>query len=151
MALGVLLAFWVFEFARVYPHNLAFFNQFVGGPQDGYEYLLDSNLDWGQDLKPLKKWMDQQGIQQINLAYFGTADPAYYGMQCTYLPGSPFFAQNQNSLPQLPGYVAISDTVLMGVYLNPAWRAFYKPLLKMQPVADIGYSIRVYKVDNRWW
>jgi Dolichyl-phosphate-mannose-protein mannosyltransferase len=150
-ALGLLCAFWLFEFARVYPHNLAFFNQFVGGPQHGYEYLADSNLDWGQDLKPLKKWMDQQGIQQINLAYFGTADPAYYGMHCTYLPGSPFFAESQISLPRLPGYVAVSDTVLVGVYLSPAGRAFYNPLLEKRPAADIGYSIRVYWVDSRWW
>ena len=42
------------EFASVYPNNLAFFNRAVGGPSNGFRYLADSNLDWGQDLKPLE-------------------------------------------------------------------------------------------------
>lgn len=149
--LVVLGAFWLFEFARVYPHDLAFFNQLVGGPQNGYKYLADSNLDWGQDLKPLKQWMDDHNVSHINLAYFGTADPAYYGMNCTYLPGSPFFANDRIALPALPGYVAVSTTVLDGVYLDRAGRAFYKPLLEKEPVAVIGHSIRVYWVDHQWW
>ncbi len=151
VALVVLGVFWLFEFARVYPHNLAFFNQLIGGPQNGGKYLADSNLDWGQDLKPLKRWMDENGVTRINLAYFGTADPAYYGISCTYLPGSPFFVDDQIALPELPGYVAVSTTVLDGVYLDQAGRAFYKPLLEKEPVAVIGYSIRVYWMDNRWW
>lgn len=151
VAMVLLGGFWLFEFARVYPHNLAFFNQFVGGPQNGYKYLADSNLDWGQDLKPLKRWMDDHGVDRINLAYFGTADPAYYGMNCTYLPGSPFFANDQVALPELPGYVAVSTTVLDGVYLDEAGRAFYKPLQEKEPAAVIGYSIRVYWADQKWW
>ncbi|MGD0651949.1 MAG: glycosyltransferase family 39 protein [Verrucomicrobiia bacterium] len=143
--------FWLFEFARIYPHYLAFFNQLVGGPRNGYEYLADSNLDWGQDLKPLKRWMDNNNVQHINLAYFGTADPAYYGIQCTYLPGSPFFAGNLVRRPQLPGYVAVSATILDGVYLNDLEKAFYKPLLDREPNAVIGYSIRVYWVERDWW
>jgi hypothetical protein len=153
-AYAVLVAlslFWLFEFARVYPHYLAFFNQFVGGPRHGYEYLVDSNLDWGQDLKPLKKWMDKNNVQHINLAYFGTADPAYYGIQCTYLPGSPFFAEDRVKLPQLPGYVAVSATNLRGVYLDDLGRAFYARLLEQQPVAGIGHSIYVYWMDKPWW
>jgi hypothetical protein len=147
----VLCLFWLFEFARIYPHYLAFFNQFVGGPRNGYIYLADSNLDWGQDLKPLKKWMDRNNVQHINLAYFGTADPVYYGIQCTYLPGSPFFAQKLIRSPQLPGYVAASATILDGVYLNDAGKAFYRPLLEKAPTAVIGYSIRVYWIDRNWW
>ncbi|MGD0016429.1 MAG: glycosyltransferase family 39 protein [Verrucomicrobiia bacterium] len=142
---------WLFEFARVYPHYLAFFNQFVGGPRNGYEYLADSNLDWGQDLKPLKRWMDEHGVQHINLAYFGTADPAYYGIQCTYLPGSPFFAERLVQPPQLPGYVAVSATILDGVYLSDLGREFYKRLLAQKPVAVIGYSIYIYRMDKPWW
>ena len=149
--LGALCLFTVVEMALVYPHFLAFFNRFVGGPRHGYEYLVDSNLDWGQDLKPLKKWMDKNNVQRINLAYFGTADPAYYGIQCTYLPGSPFFADDRVRPPQLPGYVAVSATNLRGVYFDKRWRDLYKPLLETEPVAVIGYSIHVYWVEKPWW
>jgi hypothetical protein len=149
--LGALCLSQVVEFVRVYPHDLAFFNQFVGGPSNGHKFLVDSNLDWGQDLKPLKKWMDKTGVPHINLSYFGTADPEYYGINCTHLPGAPFFDEQLVARPQLPGYVAVSVTNLRGVYLNDAGRAFYRPLLERQPLAIIGYSIHVYWVDREWW
>lgn len=146
-----LLGLAALEVAPAYPHYLAFFNSFVGGPRNGHKYLVDSNLDWGQDLKGLKRWMDKTGLQHINLSYFGTADPGYYGIGCTHLPGAPFFAMPEIARPQLPGYVAISVTNLRGVYLNEAGRAFYRPLLEMKPVAVIGHSIRVYWVTRQWW
>jgi hypothetical protein len=139
------------ETARVYPHYLAFFNQSVGGPRNGYQYLVDSNLDWGQDLKGLKRWMDANQVQRINLCYFGTADPAYYGIECTYLPGGPFFTESQVAAPQLPGYVAVSATQLQGVYLPEQWRIFYRKLQQQPPVAVIGHSIHVYRVERPWW
>jgi hypothetical protein len=147
-ALGLLA---VVEFGLVCPHYLAFFNQSVGGPRQGHEYLVDSNLDWGQDLKGLKQWMDQHDVHHINLSYFGTADPAYYKIDCTYLPGGPFFDNQFETNPTLPGYVAVSATNLRGLYFSDASRGIYLPLLQMEPAAVIGYSIYVYWVDRPWW
>jgi Dolichyl-phosphate-mannose-protein mannosyltransferase len=141
----------IVEFAVVCPHYLAFFNQFVGGPSHGHEYLVDSNIDWGQDLKGLKQWMDQHDVHHINLSYFGTADPGYYKIDETCLPGGPFFEEKRVSAPALPGYVAVSVTNLRGLYFPEASRSFYQPLLEMKPVAMIGYSIYVYWVDRPWW
>ena len=149
IALGALALFWLVMFAGVYPHTLTFFNSFVGGPSHGAEYLVDSNLDWGQHLKLLKEWMDENDVAHVNLAYFGRADPAYYDIDCTYLPGGPSFTLDSIARPQLPGYVAISETVLSGVYLQPFWRVFYAGFHDRQPIADIGHSIRVYWVE-RW-
>jgi hypothetical protein len=146
-----LAALLVFEFYRVSPHYLAFLNSLVGGPRQGYRYLVDSNLDWGQDLKGLKRWMDTQQVPRVNLCYFGTADPAYYGINCTHLPGAPFFAESQAGPPQLPGYVAVSATQLQGAYFPEPWRSFYRKLLDHQPVAVIGHSIFVYRLDSKWW
>lgn len=149
--LGALGLLAVTEFAFICPHYLAFFNQFAGGPRNGHQYLVDSNLDWGQDLKGLKSWMDQHQVQHINLSYFGTADPAYYKIDCTYLPGSPFFDERLVRGPQLPGFVAVSVTNLRGVYLGERSRDIYKRLLETEPVAMIGYSIYVYQVEHPWW
>ena len=151
IALGVagLLALTGIEFARAYPDPLTFFNSLVGGPANGDRYLVDSNLDWGQDLKGLKVWMDENRIPFINLCYFGTADPAYYGISCTLLPGSLLL--NTAQPPQLPGYVAISVTNLRGVYFSPSLREFYAPLLGQTPVAEIGGTIRIYRFDSPWW
>jgi len=139
------------ELATVYPDCLAFFNGLIGGPRNGHWVLLDSNLDWGQDLKPLKCWMDAHHVEQINLGYFGTADPAYYGIDCTYLIGSPSFHASQIAAPRLPGYVAVSVQNLHGVRGDEPMRAFYAPLLEREPAADIGYSIHVYWVETNWW
>lgn len=149
--IGALGLFAVFEFALVCPHYLAFFNQFAGGPRNGHKYLVDSNLDWGQDLKGLKHWMDSHNVPHINLSYFGTADPAYYHINCTYLPGGPFYDDPQVSGVQLPGFVAVSITNLRGVYFNDRARDKYKPLLESKPAAVIGYSIYVYWVEQPWW
>jgi hypothetical protein len=84
---GAVLGVALLESLSVYPDPLTFFNRLVGGPVHGHEYLVDSNLDWGQDLAGLKRWMDREGVDHVNLSYFGTADPAYYGIACTHLTG----------------------------------------------------------------
>lgn len=147
-ALPMATAAWVVLVASIHPDYLTYFNRFIGGPAHGHEYLTDSNLDWGQDLKPLKAWMDDNGVAHINLAYFGISDPAYYGIDWTALPGSGITAE-RGQRPRLPGYVAISATVQSGVYLPRRWRLFYRAFRDQSPVAVIGNSIRVYKVD-RW-
>jgi hypothetical protein len=149
VALAAVAVFWLVRYADHYPRTLTYFNLFVGGSSNGYKYLVDSNLDWGQHLKLLKRWMDERGVSHLNLAYFGTADPAYYGIECTHLPGAPTFALPSIAKPKLPGYVAISATVLSGVYLPPAWRLFYSGFREQTPVASVGNSILVYWVD-RW-
>jgi len=147
LLLGAACLVAVVEFALICPHYLAFFNQFVGGPRNGHNYLVDSNLDWGQDLKGLKGWMDGHGVSHINLSYFGTADPAYYNIDCTYLPGGPFFTDRLVKSPDLPGYVAVSVTNLRGVYFAESSRLIYHKLLLAKPVAIIGYSIYVYRLQ----
>jgi len=145
----VLLAVHACESTTVHPHYLAFFNQLVGGPKNGHKYLADSNIDWGQDLKNLKKWMDTSGVAKINLAYFGSADPAYYGVKCVYLVGCQRFAPTGTEPPELPGLVAVSVQNLTGA--SRKGDRFYWPLLNAQPIAVIGYSIRIYRVDRPWW
>jgi tetratricopeptide (TPR) repeat protein len=137
--------FWIWSYSAVYPNTLTFFNRLAGGPSEGLDYLADSNLDWGQHLKSLKQWMDGVGVTHINLAYFGQADPAYYNIDATLLPGTT----GRVSKPQLPGYVAVSATILSGVYLPPPGRLLYSPLRRLAPVAEIGHSIYVYWLD-RW-
>lgn len=137
------------ESARAYPDTLAFFNTAAGGPDGGSAYLVDSSLDWGQDLKPLKSWMDAHGVSYINLAYFGTAKPAYYGIQATEMPGSAYYAGRGEM--RLPGYVAVSQTILRGVYLTPSERRLYATFANRVPVDNVGHSISIFWVEGRWW
>lgn len=146
--LAAAAALAVVMFARIYPYPLTYFNE-IAGPGDQWRYLADSNLDWGQGLKELASWMRTNRVLRINLAYFGSVDPRDYGIACTFLPGGPSFAAPQITRPQLPGYVAISATVLSGVYLPPWWRLFYDGFRERRPDAVLANSIRIYWV-NEW-
>lgn len=146
-ALAVMCVVWVAGRAATFPHSLTYFNLVSGGPSNGLKYLADSNLDWGQHLKLLKSWMDRQRVTHVNLAYFGQASPEYYGIRCTYLP-STILAAPKVSKPILPGYVAISATILSGVYLEPEWRLFYSGFIDRRPDASIGNSIKVFWVEH---
>ncbi len=82
--IALLAALFVLESWSIRPHYLAYFNQLVGGPQNGYRHLVDSSLDWGQDLPALAVSLEElrarEGEIPIYGAYFGAALPAYYGL-----------------------------------------------------------------------
>jgi hypothetical protein len=144
----ILLAVWLCGSTLwAYPNYLAYFNELVGGPSKGHLYLVDSSLDWGQDLKALKEWMTRNQVDRIQLAYFGTADPAYYKIDAVYLPGSVYHTEPRlEDVADSPPYVAVSETYLAGLYLDRPER--YERFRKREPVAVINYSIRVYKITD---
>lgn len=112
----VLLA--AFETGLVYPNNLAFFNALVGGPARGHLHLVDSSLEWGQALPDLADYLHRnvQPGTPTYLAYFGTGDPRYYGMDTYRLAGYPdTFVPPVAPRPLDPGVYCVSATVLMAV------------------------------------
>jgi hypothetical protein len=135
---------------RVMPYQLAYFNELVGGPDAGSRYLSDSNIDWGQELKRLRAFMERERVPIIYLSYFGTAPPAYYGIRYQYVPGSwPLeWPPPADLVPaeQRPKLLAISLVNLQEVGTHElrlfAW------LHRREPVAKIGYSIRVYDLTH---
>jgi 4-amino-4-deoxy-L-arabinose transferase-like glycosyltransferase len=130
-----------------YPNYLAYFNEVAGGPSRGQRILVDSNLDWGQDLKELKKWMSRNQVEKIQFAYFGTADPAYYKIDAVYLPGSVFVSDPPlTDVAATPPYLAISVTHLTGLYLDQRDR--YAKFRDQIPLAIIGNSIRIYQINE---
>lgn len=138
-----LIAWYAYSAASIHPHQLAYFNEFIGGPRNGYRYLVDSNLDWGQDLKGLKKYMENNNIEKIKLAYFGLSDPKYFGIDYEYLPSYAILEPvNVKDRVELKGPFAVSATMLQGVYL--ADRDYYKVFKGMEPVGNVGYSIFIY-------
>jgi len=70
------------------PHSIPFFNFLAGGAKGGIDLLADSNLDWGQGLPALRRWMAERNVPRVNLSYFGSADPAAYGISFVPLAGS---------------------------------------------------------------
>ncbi|MBI3769052.1 MAG: phospholipid carrier-dependent glycosyltransferase [Deltaproteobacteria bacterium] len=138
------------------PFFLPFFNAPAGGARGGVRLLSDSNLDWGQGLPALRRWMAAQHVARVNLCYFGSADPAAYGVDFVPLAGSNFGDFDELGTvgyaartPVVPGYVAIGATHLQGTYLPPDLRQSYAFLRAKEPVAVPGGSTYIYWVD-RW-
>ncbi len=102
------------------PNYLAYFNELAGGPRQGYQHLVDSCLDWGQDLPGVRSWMQAQdganGDEPIYLSYFGTARPEYYGIRTETLPGFFDRLPPREPEPLRPGTYLISATILQCVY-----------------------------------
>ena len=114
---GAMMCWQIIESSLLRPDYLSYFNQVAGGPKNGYKHLVDSSLDWGQDLPVLKSWLDYHfdasATNRLYLAYFGTALPRWYGIQATPLP---FDSSPQKLSPLEPGTYCISATTLQQVY-----------------------------------
>jgi hypothetical protein len=131
------------------PHFLAYFNLPSTLIFERHHMLVESSLDWGQDLPGLKRWMDDNGVEEIKLAYFGSASPAYYGIRHQKLPGYNVYSTFEKQWPPVqrlePGdRVAISATNLRGLYLPR--KDTYERFLDEEPVATIGHSILIYRI-----
>ncbi|MBI5382468.1 MAG: glycosyltransferase family 39 protein [Opitutae bacterium] len=116
LAAAVLLLGW--ESSQIRPHYLAYFNTLAGGPAEGYRHLVDSSLDWGQDLPALAQWLRQnrQPGEPTYLAYFGTGDPVYEGITAQRLPSLPVYRDATPRLWPGAGLYAISATMLQHAY-----------------------------------
>lgn len=64
----------------IYPHSLSYFNEFVGGPLNGAEHLLGSNLDWGQDLRYVQQWASKGGFTSARIAAICLYSPEDLGI-----------------------------------------------------------------------
>ncbi len=139
------------ETAWGYPDYIAFFNLPSGGSRGGIELLADSNLDWGQDVKLLGGWQQQHPDQQLYVCLYGATDPAYYGVRYRSFPGGTAdqAAIDTASLqqPLSPGVLAVSATILQGVYLPKELREIYRPLLEQKPLAVLGGTIYLYELS----
>jgi len=135
----------------VTPHQLAYFNELIGGPAQGHKYLSDSNLDWGQDLKGLKNYMDHEGIPVIYLSYFGTAPPSGWGIRYQYLPAWVENIQDPDLNERVPPsgrqILAISVVNLQGIYFDVD-RDRYRWLESRTPLTTVGHSIYLYDITG---
>ena len=146
---AVLLLFHIVSSLRAFPTSyMAYANELWGGPANIHKYLTDSTTDWGQQLKAVKRYVDERGIQRCWFAY--TAEPAIpfraYGIPCTALPtiDSVSFGMELDTPPVIQGPVFISHIPLTfyesgSSLLNP-----YREFMKLKPTAVIENGVFVY-------
>jgi hypothetical protein len=92
--------------------------------------------------------MDRRGIDRIQLSYFGTADPAHYGIDYEYLPSvnsslRPTPALREGVAPSR--FIAISAYQYQGIDFDN--KEFYRSLYRYVPNELVGHSILVFELD----
>ncbi len=147
---AVLLLWQVATSLRVAPAYMAYGNEAMGGPLQVRRYLSDANVDWGQQLKGVKAYLDANGIQDCWFAYFpdGAVLPSDYGIPCRRLPtpsGLWWMDLPMSVPPVIDGTVLISESVLDGVEsgdgpLNP-----YAAFQQRTPVAIVQDGVYIYR------
>jgi hypothetical protein len=154
----------------IHPHYLAYFNAVSGGPARGSDHLIDSNLDWGQDLVNLRDWLREHAPgERVGLAYFGQINPALFTLRgeeldwflpppepgtMPYLP--PRYLRAERGIRLEPGLYAVSASLVRGlpwrVYDSARWAPWqawidaFGYFRELRPFAHVGYSIYLYRV-----
>jgi 4-amino-4-deoxy-L-arabinose transferase-like glycosyltransferase len=121
------------------PHYLSYFNRLSGGPANGYRYLADSNIDWGQDLPALREALARVGARKTLLSYFGNAPFDAYGVSADSWTG------DVQCNDRCWDWVAISVTHLDGLFVpgDP-----FEPFRSLAPSDRAGYSILLYPTSR---
>lgn len=167
--IGIPLAATLIATLTIHPHYLAYFNRVSGGPANGSAHLIDSNLDWGQDLVGLREWARRNASgEPIGLVYFGQLPPGLFSARGDtfewFLPPAlpsrlELMARGQprtGPLPKLrPGLYAVSASMLRGLpwrlhdpvpiavdpsgWLLPSWNARENAFAYFRELAPIDH------------
>ena len=102
--------------------------------------MIDSSLDWGQDVLRLQKYINDNDIKSIKVDYFGGSIPSYY---------IPEAKEWHSSYGPTSGWIAISATFYQSskLYGPMEGKWSYSWLDKIEPTAIIGGSILVYNIS----
>lgn len=147
---AALLVWQVVTTVRVAPNYMAYGNEAWGGPLQVRRYLSDANVDWGQQLKTVKQYLDQNDIGNCWFAYFpdGAVQPQDYGISCKRLPtpsGLRWFRLPMTVPPQIEGTVLISESDLDGVESGDGAPNPYDAFRRLRPVAILQDGVYVYR------
>ena len=112
-----------------YPDYLAYFNVIAGNHPE--RILVDSDLDWGQDLKRLSLELARRQVPMVHVAYMGTAD-----LKLEHLPTFQLLAPGEPTT----GWIAIDMLSMKENRDGYAW------LSSARPVQRVGKSIDLYYI-----
>ncbi len=155
LGVAALLLWYAAEGMASAPNYLSHANLFVGGATHAHEVVVGSNIDLGQDLKGLREYMQQHGIERVKLSYFGSVDPSEYGIKYDYLPSPAFLPwvpdytilpvkEREEDCTSKRGVVVVSITNLKGVHLLN--HSCYDWLWDKAPVAKIGHTLWIFDI-----
>jgi 4-amino-4-deoxy-L-arabinose transferase-like glycosyltransferase len=119
------------------PRYLGYMNRLFTRPGEGYRYVADSNIDWGQDLPALRDAMSRRGGARVLFAYFGSSAPIE-----AYRIDAVLWESSDRAAAEQCRWFALSSSYRSG--LHPAFAAFRG----LRPDERAGDSIFIYNVGR---
>lgn len=148
-AVLILLAWLGVRSYTVFPDYISHFNTLAGGADNGLQYLSDSNIDWGQDLRRFARIVKEKPLGKVRLAYFGTDNVWAYlsdkEVETIAPPWGGIPAASRYLRPE-PGVYAISATLLTGQFFPEQYRDYYQEFRRRKPFLKAGHSLFLFKV-----
>jgi 4-amino-4-deoxy-L-arabinose transferase-like glycosyltransferase len=147
--IAFLIIFHVVSSLRAFPTSyIPYANEIWGGPPRIHKYLTDSTTDWGQQLKAVKRYVDERGIKKCWFAY--TAEPLIpfhaYGIPCNTLPtmDTIWSGLKTETPPVITGPVFFSHISLTFYESGSALLSPYREFMELRPTAVIEDGVFVY-------
>lgn len=139
---SILLAAMFISTIISFPYYLSYYNILTGGTNNGYKIATDSNYDWGQDIKRLGKWVNDNNVEKIYTHIFSANKLDYY-----FNNKNESFNIEYDNLPPSGSYLAVSAQELQDNIYNsdlPENKKYSQ--LNNNLVTRAGKSIFIFKI-----
>ncbi len=130
----------------IFPDELAYFNELVGGPAGAPRYLVDYTQDWGQSMKQLRAYLDAHPGPEPYVVYYTHVRPEYYGIRYRSLAPSPGATYQVTPLYPQVGRYAIGVSTLYGLVGRD--RMELEWFRRAIPQAVVGHAYYIYEVQE---
>ncbi|MCX7949983.1 MAG: hypothetical protein N2509_07705, partial [Treponemataceae bacterium] len=146
--IGLLMGFWyIAGTICIFPYEIAYFNELIGGPQNAHHYLIDSNLDWGQGYKALRRYLSSHPGPTPKMIYqYAYIPPEYYKIPVLAFPVEDVAPSIVRPFHPDPGRYILNITTVQSGWLPGSDVYFW--FRQARPTATVGYSFFIYDVDR---
>jgi hypothetical protein len=123
----------------VLPYQFSYYNLLAGGIYNGQYIAVDSNYDWGQDLKRFGEWAKRNNVSEVYVNVFYYPPIEHYDVKVNQL--------DMKNLPPRGSYIVIS--------MNEYQKSIYRENLSDQErytnlepyfIERIGTALLVFKI-----
>jgi 4-amino-4-deoxy-L-arabinose transferase-like glycosyltransferase len=131
-----------------FPNYLTYFSPLAGGTARGWQTLSDSNVETGQEVKTLARYLKDHGEHRVTGIMVGGEFLKFYGIELNDFPGwddDDGDEEDQEREPVQTEYVAIGAWYLSEIDLSDEQREIIDVYRQQKPEAMVGNSIFVFR------
>jgi len=129
-----------------FPNYLTYFSPLAGGAARGWQMLSDSNVETGQEVKPLARYLKDHGENRVTGIMVGGEFLKFYGIQADDFPGWYDDEDSEDAAePIKTEYIAIGAWYLAEIDLSDKQKEIIDRYRQQKPEMMVGDSIFVFR------